>query len=71
MYGKVGCWVRSPQPELDRSRHWFAAFDAEGGRQIEDDIAAGRLETKPWRTCERAFSARAEQVDWNHVSAIP
>jgi len=37
--------LRLSAAELARFREWFAEFDAEAwDRQIEDDIAAGRLD---------------------------
>jgi hypothetical protein len=36
---------RLPRRDLARFRKWFISYDgAEGGRQLESDVAAGRLD---------------------------
>jgi hypothetical protein len=42
----TGAVKRLPKRELARFRKWFAAFDATlWDRQLEEDVAAGRLDT--------------------------
>ena len=60
--------------ELDAFRTWFAEFDAAAwDRQMEDDVAAGRLDAladEPWKICGLAVAQRGDASRQSEVLGL-